>query len=210
MPQPATLEWPAYEAHSRSEAMAYAALSRAWGANYEGTDVCAQAEALGLRCRTARGGLAELRQFNRPVVLLMRDDKGREFLAVLIALEDKTATFVIGAETRKVAFGALAVQWAGQYSLLWRMAPQAHENIRLGERGPAVQWLINQLAQAQGQIAEPGKAPLFDDALARQVKQFQLAQGLIPDGLVGPQTLMRLTSVGDPSAPELLPRQEGR
>ena len=207
---PATLEWPADEAHSRSEAMAYAALFRAWGANYEGTDVCAQAEALGMRCRTARGGLAELRQFNRPAVLLMRDDKGREFLAVVIALEDKTATFVIGAETRQVALGALAAQWAGQYTLLWRMAPEAHESIRLGERGPAVQWLINQLAQAQGQVADTAKAPLFDDALKRDVKQFQLAQGLIPDGLVGPQTLMRLAAVGDPSAPQLLPRQGER
>ena len=140
----------------------------------------------------------------------MRDQQGLEFHAALIGLDDKSATFVIGAETRTVALGALAAQWAGQYTLLWRMPPDVREFIHAGERGPAVEWLIRQLAQAQGQVAEPGRAPLFDYALERQVKQFQLAQGLIPDGVVGPQTVMRLAGVGDRSAPELLPRQKGR
>jgi general secretion pathway protein A len=73
-----------------------------------------------------------------------------------------------------------------------------------------VQWLIGQLAQARGQVADTSQAPLFDDALERQVKQFQLDRGLVPDGRVGLQTLMRLAGVGDRSAPELLPRQGGR
>jgi general secretion pathway protein A len=207
---PDTLEWLADEPRSRSEAIAYAALFRAWGADYEGADACRQAEGLGLRCRSARGGLDELRRLNRPAALLMRDDRGREFHAALIALEDKSATFAIGAETRAVALGALAAQWAGQYTLLWRMPPDARENIHSGERGPAVQWLSRQLAQAQGQVADTSKDPLFDDVLELRVKQFQLAQGLIPDGVVGPQTVMRLAGVGDRSAPKLLPRQGGR
>jgi general secretion pathway protein A len=206
----ATLEWPADEPRSRSEAIAYAALFQAWGADYNWADACRQAEGLGLRCRSARGGLDELRRLNRPAALLMRDDQGREFYAALIALEDKTATFVIGAETRTVALAALAAQWSGQYTLLWRMPPDARETIRSGERGPVVQWLIRQLAQAQGQVADTSKDRLFDDVLERQVKQFQLAQGLIPDGVVGPQTVMRLAGVGDRSAPELLPRQGAR
>jgi len=205
-PLPETLDWPATEPRARSEQIAYAALFRAWGADYEWADACRQAEGLGLRCRSARAGLDELRQLNRPAALLMHDDQG-EFHASLIALDDKTATFVIGAEIRKVALGALAAQWTGQYTLFWRLPPDAREIIRKGERGPAVQWLINQLAQAQGQVADTSKAPVFDDVVERQVKQFQLAQGLIPDGMVGPQTVMRLAAVGDRTAPELLPRQ---
>lgn len=206
-PLPGSLEWPADQPRARSKELAYAALFRAWGMDYEGADPCEQGEALGLRCRSARAGLDELRRLNRPAVLQLRDGQRREFHAALVALDDKTATFVIGAETRKFALGALAAQWAGQYTLLWRMPPDAHENIRIGESGPAVQWLIRQLAQAQGQIADTSKAPLFDDALERHVKQFQLAQGLIPVGVVGPQTLMLLAGVGDPTAPELQPRQ---
>ena len=198
------------EPRSRSEELAYAALLRAWGADYEGADACHQAEGLGLRCRSARGGLDELRQLNRPAVLLMRDGQGKEFHAALTALDDKTAAFAIGAEARKVALDVLAAQWAGQYTLFWRMPPDARESIRRGERGPAVQWLIDQLAQAQGKVAEPGKAALFDDVVERQVKQFQLDRGLIPDGFVGPQTVVRLAGVGDRSAPELRPRPARR
>jgi general secretion pathway protein A len=207
---PDTLEWPADQPRSRSKELAYVALFRAWGVDTNGEDACRQAENLGLRCRSARGGLDELRRLNRPAVLLMHDDQGREFPAALVALADKTATFAIGAETRTVALGALAAQWAGHYTLLWRMPPDAREYIRAGERGPAVQWLIRQLAQAQGRVADTSKDPQFDEVLGRQVKQFQLAQGLIPDGAVGPQTVMRLADVGDRSAPKLLPRQGGQ
>ena len=200
---PDTLEWPADEPRARSEAMAYSALFHAWGAEYQGADACKQAAGLGLRCQTARGGLDDLRQFNRPAVLRMSDGQGQEFQATLTALTNKSATFAIGTETRTVALDALAAQWSGHYTLLWRMPPFA-EKMRPGERGPAVEWLSKQLAQTQGRAAEAAADPVFDDALVRQVKQFQLAQGLTPDGAVGPQTLMRLGSVADQAAPNLL------
>ena len=200
---PDTLEWPADQALADSRAIADAALFRAWGADYPGRDACRRADSLGLRCYSARAGLDELRELNRPAVLLLRDGQGREFYATLIALGDKTAGFALGTPTTTVAIGALAAQWSGQYTLLWRMPPDAHENIRSGERGPAVAWLARQLALSRGDKAEPGEDPLFDQTLLRQVKQFQLAQGLIPDGVVGPRTLMRLAALADETAPKL-------
>jgi general secretion pathway protein A len=207
---PDTLQWPADMPRARSKAMAYASLFHAWGADYRGSGECQQAESLGLRCRTSRGGLADLRQLNRPAVLQMRDDHGREFYATLTALDDKSATFAVGAETRPVAINALATQWSGHYTLLWRMPPGARENIRPGERGPAVDWLSRQLALLQGRAAETIKDPAFDDTLARHVRQFQLAQGLVPDGAVGPQTLMHLSNIADQTAPKLFSRQGGK
>jgi general secretion pathway protein A len=204
---PDRLEWPADQPRARSKELAYAALFQAWGENYQGKDACRKAEELGLRCRSARGGLEELRQMNRPAVLAMRDAEGREFSATLTALDDKAATFAVGTQTRSVGLAALAAQWAGQYTLLWRMPPGALDRLFVGVRGPAVQWLTTQLAQAKGQVAPVSKAPLFDDEVERQVKEFQLAQGLVPDGLVGSQTVMRLAAVGDRSAPQLQSRQ---
>jgi len=40
--------------------------------------------------------------------------------------------------------------------------------------------------------------------MARQLKQFQLAEGLVPDGTLGPQTLTRLSIVADKAAPRLV------
>ena len=201
---PDALEWPAGEPRSRSKPMAYAALFGLWNVEYQGGDGCQQAKRFGLRCRASRGGLDELRQLNRPAVLQMQDHRGEEFHATLTALDDKSATFALGAETRVISLDALAAQWGGRYTVLWRMPRDVHENIREGERGPAVAWLSQQLAQVQGRVADPNKEPLFDDVLVRQVKQFQLAQGLVPDGAVGPQTLMRLSAVADQAAPKLL------
>ncbi len=205
---PDTLEWPADQPFADSRALAYAALFHAWGADYQGGDACKQAEGLGLRCRSARAGLDELRELNRPAVLLLRDGEGREFQATLNALDHNSAGFALGTQTRRVAIGALAAQWSGQYTLLWRLPPAAHENIRSGEHGPAVAWLTRQLALAQGRAADPGEDPMFDQALLRQVKQFQLAEGLVPDGVVGTRTLMHLAGVADKTAP-ILSRQRG-
>jgi len=207
---PVTLEWPAAEPLSRSKALAYTALFRAWGADYQGEDACRQAEGMGLRCRTARGGLDELRQLNRPAVLHMRDNQGQEFFATLTQLDDKSATFTVGTTTRAVALGGLAAQWSGHYTLLWRMPPVARKNIRPGERGPDVEWLSKQLAQVHGKAAETTGDPVFDEAMVSQVKQFQLVQGLTPDGAVGSQTRMRLSATADRTAPKLSREQVER
>lgn len=201
---PDRLDWPADEPNPRSQELAYAALFKTWGAEYQGADACLQAETLGLRCQAGRGGLDELRKTNRPAVLSMRDREGREFYATLTALAPETATFAIGTHTLTVALGALASQWSGYYSLLWRVPPVTQRVIRPGDRGPDVEWLSRQLAQVQGREVEAGKAWVFDDVLKHQVKQFQLSQGLTPDGNAGPQTLVRLASLADEAAPKLL------
>ncbi|MGA7179273.1 MAG: AAA family ATPase [Thiobacillaceae bacterium] len=206
---PDVLIWPADESSSRSKDLAYSALFKAWGADYQGADACLQAETLGLRCRAGRGGLDELRKSNRPAVLSMHDGQGHEFFATLTALGPKSATFAIATNTLTVALSALASQWSGYYSLLWRVPPVTQRVIRAGDRGPAVEWLSRQLAQVQGRVMEAKEDWVFDDTLVSQVKQFQLSQGLIPDGSAGSQTLIRLVSLADQAAPKLL-REQGK
>jgi general secretion pathway protein A len=204
------LKWPANVSRSRSEEMAYTALFRTWGVGYQGTDICEQAAGLGLRCRIARGGLEELRQLNRPAVLRMRDNQDREFFATLIALGSKTGIFVVGGQSHEVSLSDFATQWTGHYSLLWRAPSFVQGTLRPGERGPAVEWLRSAISQIQGVKVQAVKHVEFDDVLMRQIKQFQLAQGLIPDGNVGLQTLIRLVGVADKTGPKLLREGEGR
>jgi len=210
-PQPPAevLEWPQAYPFLRSEEMAYAALFKAWGANYREGDECAQAEAIGLRCLSARGGLDELRQLNLPAVLEMRDGQGQSFHAALVGLDDKAATFAVGEESLAVAPAALATQWDGHYTLLWRKPPLASKKMRPGDYGPDVKWLGMQLAQLAGKAdADPGL--LYDVALMRQVRQFQSDHGLVVDGTVGPQTMMRLSTLVDETVPKLFREQEAK
>ena len=210
LPLPETLDWPAEQPRAQSRAMAYAALFRAWGADDQGQNSCRQAESLGLRCQTARGGLDEIRQLNRPAVLRLRDDRGLEFYATLTALDDRGASFALGTETATVALSALASQWSGDYTLLWRAPPRLNDKLRPGERGPTVDWLAGQLARVQDKAAETPADAVFDEALVRRLKQFQLASGLVPDSKLGPQTVMRLSGAGDQTAPKLVREAEGK
>ncbi len=200
---PATLEWPADEPRSRSKVMAYSTLFQAWGVKYDAGDR-SPPESGGLRCKNVRGGFDELKQFNRPAVMSLKDRRGREFHATLTALYADLATVTIGTITRSVTHRALITQWSGNYTIAWRSPPFAQENIWPGERGPAVQWLRKQLVILQNTPADVTDDPLFDDALVERVKQFQRTHGLIPDGAIGDATLMRLCSMADPTAPSLM------
>ncbi len=201
------LSWPAGLPRSQSESRAYAALFHSWGVTYPGGDPCGLAEAQGLRCRSARGGLDELRQLNRPAVLRLNAPDGGTFFAALIRLGPRSATFSLAGEKRSLALGVLAAQWSGDYSLFWRWPQAVQGTLRPGDRGPGVVWLRAQLARIQGEKGgkrdAAGPAELFDDALVARVKLFQLEQGLNPDGSVGPQTLIRLANAVDDGAPSL-------
>lgn len=206
---PDLLEWPASYPLARSRQLAYAALFKAWGANYQGGDECLQAEAIGLRCLSARGGLNELRQLNLPAVLQMQDRLGNKFDATLTGLDRQSATFALGDTTRTVSEGAFAAQWSGHYTLLWRKPPVVNRKLRPGDRGADVDWLAGQLARLHGKT-EAASGRIFDDAMMREVKQFQFDHGLVPDGTVGPQTMMYLSAATDQAVPKLQREQEKR
>ncbi|GAB3257515.1 ExeA family protein [Chitinimonas naiadis] len=195
----APLIWPEAVPREESADLAYASLYQAWGLAYTAGTPCGAGTSL--RCRTARGGLDELRQLNRPVALYLSD--GEEFMVTLRALDAQTATLDFGGHRRQVALSTLANHWSGRYTLLWRAPEAAVEKIRPGDRGSAVNWLARQLQYAD-HIAPAADVPLeFDDALRGRLKQYQWSQGLAPDGQVGMQTLVRLSNLGDATAPTL-------
>lgn len=211
-PTPATrLHWPPAIPRSQHASIAYSTLFNTWNMPYTGGEPCVQAKQSGLRCETAQAGLPEIRQYNRPVVLMMRDEQGSEFLATLIALNadsaSDSATFSLGTKTEVVTLDALAAQWSGQYLLLWRAPAVVQDTIRPGDRGAAVVWLREQIDKVEGaKIITHTVAPIkdnYDNLLAQRVKHYQLARGLVPDGNVGHKTLIRLLAETDATAPAL-------
>ena len=206
-----TLQWTSSEPRRRSAALAYQALFTRWGvaAPLEGNgDACRRAQTLGLRCLSDRGGLDELRRLNRPAVLQLHNDQGQEFFATLTALDGETATLVVGNDTKKISINTLALHWSGSYTLLWRTTPNYGDVIRPGSPRPAVEWLSRQLALAQKRPAEAEKRQVFDEALVRQGREFQLNSGLLPDGVVGPRTLIHLDTAVDGGSPRLVGQQK--
>jgi general secretion pathway protein A len=73
---------------------AFAHLFGLWGAHYVAgdTDPCTQATQQGMECLMQRGSFGQLRLYNRPAILLLKDDSGTKHQVVLAGLDDDAAT----------------------------------------------------------------------------------------------------------------------
>jgi general secretion pathway protein A len=158
-----------------------------------------------MRCLAGSGGgLYDLRRLNLPAVLQFNNRHGGDFYAALTSLDNQSATLVLGdGSLKQINLAALARFWNGAYTLLWRAPPDYSGSLQEGATGKSVIWLRQQLAKALGEPSSD-KTPRYGPELARQVREFQAAEGLRPDGIAGPLTLIRLTARSDNDAPRLI------
>ncbi|WP_341892989.1 AAA family ATPase [Variovorax sp. YR752] len=176
----------------RSEADAWRALAPAWQISLDDGDPCAAAARQQLQCFRSTSTLALIRQLDRPVLLTLQGG-GKPAYAVLTGLTMRSATLATGDGELSLPLASLAAVWRGEFATLWRTPPGYAD-------GAPVDWLSAQLAAAQGEPAPPAPTR-FDAALRKRLDAFQVAQGLKPDGLAGPLTLMlinRATGVAEP------------
>ena len=185
--------WPAGFALGRSAAAAQADLAALWGVVIPPatSDPCGFAESAGLRCLSRQDSLVSLRNFNRPAVLTLYDDSGKPFHVLLAALDGQHARFVAGTDTRELDVDVLESRWFGEYQLLWKPPAFYTAAISPGDSGPAIPWLARSLADL-GLYTRNGSETRLDGHLLGALKRYQLAAGLIPDGMLGPQTLIHL------------------
>ncbi|MGN6387945.1 MAG: AAA family ATPase [Burkholderiaceae bacterium] len=180
----------------------YRRLGRLWQIELNGGEPCAAAEKQNVYCFAGGEGLAGIRQLDRPVILTLHDDQGMNYYALLMGLSGDSALLRLGDVTENVSLNALARRWRGEFATLWRAPAGYRRPLRKGDRGAAVDWLAAQVG-ATGDAAKPPAGRAYDDALAARVREFQLAHGLRPDGIAGPQTFMQLASAAGPAEPRL-------
>lgn len=168
-------------------------------------DFCDFAKQYGLLCMVEQGNWNTLRQFDRPAILQLVAADGRRVPVVLQHLDDSVATVIIGNEVYRLDSRQVENSWYGDYTVLLQVPPGGRLYLRIGDHGPVVSWLRQQLELAQG-VSIPAPDPLsFDFALQQQVLAFQRAHGLVADGIVGKNTMIHLnTASGREGVPRLL------
>ncbi len=180
----------------RQEADAWRALGAAWQARLDEGEPCAAAvrqQLQGYRSGGA-GTLALVRQLDRPVILTVGSGASRGQV-LLTGLSMRHATLATREGAMSLPLPALAELWRGEFATLWRTPPGYDD-------GAPVDWLSAQLATAQGEAAPPAPTK-FDAALRSRLNAFQVAQGIKPDGLAGPVTLMLLNRASGIAEPRL-------
>ncbi|MBC7955600.1 MAG: AAA family ATPase [Cytophagales bacterium] len=186
----------------RNENDAWRELGAWWKAPLGPGDPCQAAQQQQLQCFKSDGGLALMRQLARPSVLTLYDDDGKPAYAVLVGLTSQSASLRAGGSTQTVPLLSLTRQWRGEFATFWRVPSGYQNRLQSGQTGPAVDWVVAQLAKAHGE-ASPVGGQKFDTAVQSKVTSFQLAQGLRPDGKVGPVTVMQLNRVAGVDEPRL-------
>ncbi|MFC1524582.1 AAA family ATPase [Thermodesulfobacteriota bacterium] len=207
-----TLEWSQEISPDTSWNLAFQALFKKWGVLYDpfsGVEPCQYAPSQSLNCLALRGSLSSMLHFNRPAILTLYNQQGEKYYAAMTAYNDSMATFFIGNETREVSLEEISARWLGEYTLLWSSPLGFHSILNPGGKGRIVEWLDQKFAVLEGRDHTAGNNLIYDQAMVRKVKQYQLAKSLIPDGIVGPQTIIHLNSETASSMPLLTSGKKG-
>ncbi|HET9644380.1 MAG TPA: AAA family ATPase [Burkholderiaceae bacterium] len=159
-----------------SERQAWRELAEVWTFNPGEGDPCAAAQRQQVNCfRSNASSLALIRQLDRPGILTLRDGEGKPAYALLVGLDDHSATLRAGSTSQTIGLSALADRWRGEFATFWRAPSQAS--------------VAAQLAQVDGRS---DTARANDPTLMARLSAFQALHGLRPDGLMGPATQMQL------------------
>ena len=134
----------------------------------------------------------------------MVDEKGDEYFAAILSIQDHTATFAIGNETRKVNINRIASWWLGEFTLFWKAPSGYKEKLDQGSPGPLVAWIDQQLSIVQGRAVKTDEKPTYNEPMKREIRAFQITAGLVPDGIIGPKTIICLANATNSGGPTLI------
>jgi general secretion pathway protein A len=175
----------------RKENLALRALAPLWRLALEEGDACFLAQQHQVACFRNSGGLALIRQLERPVVLMLHDAKDQPMYALLTGLTQQEATLQVDTQAYSVPLAELGKMWRGDFVTLWHTPAGFKGKVLPGHTGPAVDWLAAQMARIDKSAAPVGKQS-YDASMRSRVYAFQMTQGLKPDGVVGATTFMQI------------------
>tara|TARA_R110002072_G_scaffold4245_7_gene30056 strand:+ start:70 stop:1818 length:1749 start_codon:yes stop_codon:yes gene_type:complete len=171
------------------------ALAQLWALNSSlpvPASPCSESVQLGLACLEGEVWTwDEVAAFDRPVSLETITPERFSAEVLLIDIDGPSATVLTAAGLAQVSLAELAPYWTGRYRLLWHPPENFGKPLVVGDDSAVVAAVAQQFAQLDNQ-PQPLAGRRFSRALEQRVRLFQQQNGLIDDGVVGVQTLLKL------------------
>jgi general secretion pathway protein A len=133
-----------------------------------------------------------LHDLGYPTLLRFPSPDGRGPVALLVALDDGTATLegVTPGTSVVVPRAQLEGGWDGEAFVVWREFESLPDTLSAGDSGPGVAWLQDALSELG--FLSRDRTGRFDLQTTAAVLAFQQSHALEADGAVGPRTKMAL------------------
>lgn len=183
------------------ERSAHSNLFKRWGITHTSQSTqldCDYAKTIGLACLSGRGNLQTLTMLNRPSVIALRGESGRIYKAALTSLSEDTAVINLSDTELTVSLDKLRELWTGEYLVMWRPPENYTRIVKAGMEGDVVEWIARRLTGNGGEVVR-----VYGPSVVNRVRLFQQVYGLVPDGEVGPMTLIAINNFAGSSAPKL-------
>eukprot|EP00903_Cladosiphon_okamuranus_P004476 g4474.t1 len=156
------------------------------------TELCVLARQAGLECHTETNmDLAQLRGLGRPGVIRLQeaDDQFSTYLLSGFAADQLRLSNATGEQM--ISSADLAAQWDGSFLYIWAPPAGYEDYLVVGKKNAmVVEWLQQQLAVWDSEYEEIITGGLYSSAISEQVKRFQVASGIKPDGILGRSTVI--------------------
>ena len=156
--------------------------------------------------------LSFIEKINRPGIVWVLGEKGYLKTYLLSALDAATVTLQNSQGEADMDRERFAENWNGVYLYLWKpplgysapLTVTGNSGNGLQVNPQVIGWLQQQL-----QVIDPASERVisggrYTSAVAQQVLVFQRQQGLVADGILGRETLIRLNQLGGEVIPQLL------
>ncbi len=169
---------------------AWSGLAAAWGKPGDGAlmaSSCLGRGGLGFACLQEQGTWLRIRQLGLPVVLVLQGERPGHLL--LAGMEGERLMVGHGQDRRTVDRRVIESRWYGDYLVAWPQSPQWPREIGRGDTGEAVDRVLELATRT---AAPYGGRAEFGVEFERWLTDFQQRNGLAPDGIVGPKTLLYL------------------
>ncbi|RKZ45523.1 MAG: hypothetical protein DRR16_27460 [Candidatus Parabeggiatoa sp. nov. 3] len=172
-----------------STELAFTVLFNLWNLDYTslvGDKACQRAATQGLACLFRTGTWDDIRYFNRPAVIELVANSGKQHHLVVTHLQKDTAILAIGKDTYEFSIHEINEHWLGQFLVLWHPPMLEPPVLKKGTSHKAVIWVRKHLDIIDGLSSKPhALSPRFNSTLKQRIIAFQRQHKLEPDGVVG-------------------------